>query len=177
MRQLRPRRRLPSVPGGGASVSVLSSRRYLIAPPPPVPTLNFCFPVPLAEASQASPLRVRILLKPQKGDGFYRPRTRTGRKLMSLCCSCHLEWGSRGRVPIPRRLRVLEPTLQPCREDCPGEQALTHPVPPRPTRGPQNLVVSSIAITISGSYGVACGLISAKVYAKMWSLRCRNLYT
>lgn len=89
------------MPGGAASVAVLSSGQHLIAPPLPIPTLNFCFPVLLAEASQASPFRARILLKPQKGDGFYRPRTRTGRMLMSLCCSCHLEWGSEGRVPIP----------------------------------------------------------------------------
>lgn len=161
------------MPGGAASVTVLSSRWHFIAPPPLIPTLNFCFPVPLAEASQASPLRARI----QKGDGFYRPRTRTGRMLMSLCCSCHLEWGSGGRVPISRRLGVLEPTLQPCREGCPGGWALTDPITPRPVRGPQNLAVSYIAIIISGSYGAAYGLISAKVYAEMWSLCCRNLYT
>lgn len=88
------------------------------------PHLNFRFPYhspppPPAETFPGSLFRARFLLRPQKGDGFCRPRTRMGRMLMSFCASllrCTWSGGSQGRAPLPLRLRVLGLAVQPFQE-------------------------------------------------------------
>lgn len=129
----------------GLSVSCLppfwaaaSLRLITYTPLPPFPP-HFCFPPP-TKASQTSLFRARILLKAQKGDGFYRPRTRTGRMLMSLPTSlprssCHLQWGE---GPRPTKVRSPGAGLATLRVDCSGGWTLTYPVTPHtPSMGPK----------------------------------------
>ena len=161
-------------PGPCLSSSLLSPPRSCLSLPVSLPPLSPSFPQFLLpsspeEASLASLFRARILLKPQRGDGFYRPRTRTGRMLTSPhsslpCCSWHPAWervGGRAPIPLMVRGRGYWGWL------CSLAGRTIQGVEPNKSRGPQIWCCHLLLVTISGSRGVAHGSISGKVCAKM----------
>lgn len=153
-----------SVPAPLLSFSTCVSASYLS---PSFP--QFLLPSSPEEASLASLFRARILLKPQRGDGFYRPRTRTGRRaslLPQAPPATHTpasllllapgvgEGGRQGTHPTDGQgPGVLGLALQPCKEDHPEGWSLTSPVGPR-----SGVVICLLLVAISGSRGVAPGL-------------------